>query len=67
LVTRAKPGAIGLCFNLSRRAEKTFDDEHPCRICKTVDEGLKSEQKQTTIKVETKLELCLARERVALP
>ena len=47
--------------------KKTFDGKHPCRICKTVEEGRKSDQKQPTLKVEHKLELCLSREAATLP
>jgi len=47
--------------------KKTFDGKHPCRICKTVEEGRKSAQKQATLKVETKLDFLCARDAVALP
>jgi hypothetical protein len=47
--------------------EKTFNGKHPCRLCKTVEEGRKSEQKQATLKVETKLEFFFDREAVELP
>ena len=40
---------------------KTFDGEHPCKLCKVVREGKKSEQKQASLKVETKLDFWLAR------
>jgi hypothetical protein len=46
---------------------KTFDGKHPCKICKSVEQGRGSEQKQTVLKIETKLEFCLNREPVALP
>jgi len=39
---------------------KTFDGEHPCPICKFVDKGKKSEQKQDTQKLLTKLDFVLA-------
>lgn len=47
--------------------KKTFDGQHACRICQTVDEGRKSEQKQATLKVETKFEFFFDREAVRLP
>ena len=40
---------------------KTFDGKNPCRICKTVAEGRESEQKEATIKLETKLDFCVVR------
>ena len=39
---------------------KTFDGEHPCSICKFVANGKKSEQKQETQKLLTKLDFFLA-------
>jgi hypothetical protein len=47
--------------------KKTFDGKHPCRICKTVREGRKSEQKQATLKVETRLDFLFDREAVQSP
>ena len=35
---------------------KTFDGKHPCCLCKAVQEGQKSERKQTLLKVETKFD-----------
>jgi hypothetical protein len=35
---------------------KTFDGKHPCKLCKMVREGKKSESKQEMLKVEVKLE-----------
>ena len=35
---------------------KTLDGHHPCKLCKVVDEGLKSEKEQKTQKLETKLD-----------
>jgi len=40
---------------------KTFDGKHPCKLCQVVQEGKKSEQKQTSLKVEAKLDFWLAR------
>jgi len=39
---------------------KTFDGQHPCSICKFVAKGKKSEQKQETQKLSTKLDFFLA-------
>jgi hypothetical protein len=39
---------------------KTFDGKHPCPICKFVSTGKKSEQKQETQKLLTKLDIFLA-------
>jgi len=39
---------------------KTFDGKHPCPICQFVANGKKSEQKQETRKLMTKLDLFLA-------
>lgn len=38
---------------------KTFDGQHPCKLCKVVREGKQAEQKQPLLKVETKLDLLL--------
>jgi len=46
---------------LSEALQKTFDGRHPCSLCKVVQEGKKSEQKQTLLKVETKIDFWLAR------
>jgi hypothetical protein len=32
--------------------QKTLSGQHPCKLCKVVDEGKKEEQKQATVKVE---------------
>ena len=37
---------------------KTFDGQHPCGICKVVEQGKKSENKPVSLKVETKLDFC---------
>jgi len=39
--------------------EKTFDGKHPCRLCKVIQDGKKTEKKQTIVKVETKLDFWL--------
>ena len=43
---------------------KTFDGQHPCNLCKVVRAGKQAEQKQPLLKVETKLDLLLARNPV---
>lgn len=35
---------------------KTFDGKHPCKMCKVVQEGQKSEKKESALKVELKKE-----------
>ena len=41
--------------------KKTFDGQHPCKLCLAVKEGKQQEQKQTAFKVETKLDfLCFS-------
>ena len=37
--------------------QKTFDGQHPCRLCKAVAAGKKSEQNRAALKLETKLDL----------
>jgi hypothetical protein len=40
--------------------KKTFSGEKPCKLCLAVKEGKEQEQKQSVLKVETKLDLvCL--------
>jgi hypothetical protein len=53
--------------SLPQALKKTFDGKHPCKICKTVEAGRKSEQKQSSLKVETQLEFCFIRQYVTLP
>jgi len=36
---------------------KTFNGQYPCKLCLVVQQGRKSEQKQDSVKVETKLDL----------
>jgi len=45
---------------------KTFDGEHPCSICKFVANGKKSERKQQTQKLLTKLDFFLTSNPVRL-
>ena len=53
-------------FPIQEALVKTFDGKHPCKICKVVREGKKSEQRQSLLKVETKLDFWLARRPVLL-
>ncbi len=53
--------------SVSDALEKTFNGRHPCRLCKAVQEGRKSEQKQDVLKVEIKLEYCCALQSALLP
>ena len=56
---------VGMSINYSRvdgltlGLQKTFSGEHPCQLCKAVQEGRQAEKKQSVIKVETKLDLFL--------
>lgn len=45
---------------------KTFDGEHPCTLCKAVDEGQKQEKKQTKKEMGVKLELFLTQTVIIL-
>ena len=51
---------VGMVINYSQDSsltvalQKTFDGEHPCKLCKVVRAGKKSEQKEASLKVETK-------------
>ena len=58
---------VGMAINYSHESSlkealvKTFDGQHPCKICKVVREGKKSEHKQTFQKLETKFDFWLTR------
>ena len=41
---------------LSEAWTKTFDGKHPCKMCKLVREGKKSERKQDLLKMEAKFD-----------
>jgi hypothetical protein len=46
---------------LGEALSKTFDGKHPCKLCKAVQEGQKSEKKETALKLDIKKEfLCEA-------
>ena len=57
---------VGMAFNFAQTApldvalKKTFDGKNPCSLCKAVDAGKQSERKAGLLKLETKLDLCLA-------
>jgi hypothetical protein len=46
---------------LSDALVKTFDGQHPCKLCQAVKEGRQAEDKQAVSKVETKLDFWLER------
>ena len=53
---------VGMTINyaketsLTHALKMTFDGQHPCKLCKVVEQGKKAEQKHTTLKAETKLD-----------
>ena len=47
--------------------QKTFDGKHPCRICKVVAEGKKSEQRQAAQAPGLKIELICEFESLLMP
>ena len=51
---------------LDEALSKTFDGKHPCKLCKLVAQGKKSEKKQERLKVETKLELWVTQREITL-
>ena len=52
--------------SLSMALEKTFDGEHPCGLCKTVNKGRSEEQKNATLKMLVKFEAVLTPQVAAL-
>jgi hypothetical protein len=59
---------VGMALNYAQTdslevaLKKTFDGQHPCKLCLAVKEGKQQEQKQTFLKIESKLDfLCFAR------
>jgi hypothetical protein len=46
--------------NLTAALQKTFDGQHPCKLCKAVKEGREAEQKQPLLKVEVKFDFFLS-------
>jgi len=53
--------------SFSDALKMTFDGQHPCKLCKVVEQGKKAEQKQATLKAETKLEFFCPLALVYLP
>jgi hypothetical protein len=57
---------VGMAFSFAQTApldvalKKTFDGKNRCSLCKAVEAGKQSERKAGLLKLETKLELCLA-------
>jgi len=57
---------VGMALSFAQTApldvalKKTFNGKNPCSLCKAVDAGKQSERKAGLLKLETKLELCLA-------
>jgi hypothetical protein len=51
--------------SLPQALEMTFDGQHPCKLCKLVQQGKESEKKQAQQKLETKLECWLIGEPLA--
>ena len=49
---------------LSEALRKTFDGDHPCQMCKAVQQGKKAEQQQASFKFPPKLEFYLNRPAV---
>jgi hypothetical protein len=59
LVDYSRSGAI------SEAIQKTFDGRHPCKLCKLVSEGKKSEKKQESAAAGNQLDPCVQFEIVA--
>jgi hypothetical protein len=51
---------------ISSALKKTFDGQHPCSLCKVVDEGLRKETHQKLQKPEIKLDLFCDRRAVSV-
>jgi hypothetical protein len=45
--------------SITEAADKTFDGEHPCHLCKVVKESRKQEEKKTLVKAESKMDVTL--------
>jgi hypothetical protein len=56
---------VGMAIQYSRAdglgtaLQKTFDGNHPCNLCKVVQAGRQAEKEQSTIKLQTRLDLFL--------
>lgn len=51
---------------ISVAVQKTFDGKHPCKLCKLVNRGKQSEQKQNAIKGKFKMDLWVAPREICL-
>jgi len=64
---------VGMTVQYARDAsfgealKMTFDGQHPCKLCKVVEQGKKAGQKHTTLKAETKLDFFCLRAFAYLP
>ena len=47
--------------DLTAAIGKTFDGQHPCKLCKAVSEGVKTEKQQKMQKLETKFDFFCSR------
>ena len=52
---------------LSVALKKTFDGQHPCKLCLAVKEGQRAERKHDSLKVQTKLDLACLRIAAFIP
>ena len=52
--------------NFSDAVVKTFDGEHPCKLCVSVDHGKKSEKQQQALKGFQKIDLVLFEKEMIL-
>ena len=65
---------VGMIASYSRNATlgealvKTFDGEHPCKLCKVVEKGRQSEKKQELLKINAKKDyICESKVSVLFP
>ena len=47
---------------LSEAVAKTFDGKHPCKLCKQIDEGKKTEKKSEFLAQDQQLTFCASRQ-----
>ena len=45
--------------SLQESASKTFDGDHPCSLCKVVNDTKKQDQKKSLVKAESKMEVII--------
>ena len=61
---------VGMAVNYSQNSTlkealvKTFDGKHPCKLCKVVQEGKRSEKKQEAQKLDSKLDFFLVKKQM---